>query len=136
MHLKHHEVNNLFWLYSMILFIGYNREIRCANRSIWVIWLPKSHFNVGTWQKKQNLKDMNYLRNIANNKTHRAQWMPPPGHIRTWYIIKFILWEINNLECRSVNRNWLYVQVRQWGELSLNKALDKCSDRFHFQLAL
>jgi hypothetical protein len=29
------------------------------------------------------------------------------------------------MECRSVNCNWLYVQVHQWGELPLNKALDK-----------
>jgi hypothetical protein len=68
---------------------------------------------------------MNYLKNTANNKTDIAQCLPSPGHVRNWYIIKFFLWKINNMECRSVYHNWLYGQVCQRGKLPLNKVMDK-----------
>jgi len=29
------------------------------------------------------------------------------------------------MEFRSVNRNWLYGQLHQWGKVPLNKVLDK-----------
>jgi hypothetical protein len=30
----------------------------------------------------KNKKDINYLKNTANNKTPTAQCLPPPGHVR------------------------------------------------------
>jgi hypothetical protein len=34
------------------------------------------------YNKKPKLKDINCLKNTANNKTHTAQCFPPPGHVR------------------------------------------------------
>jgi hypothetical protein len=34
------------------------------------------------WETKKKKKDMNYLKNTANNKTHTPQCLPPPGHVR------------------------------------------------------
>jgi len=35
------------------------------------------------WDMTKKIKDMHFLQNIANNKTHRAQCLPPAGHARS-----------------------------------------------------
>jgi hypothetical protein len=61
------KFNTLLWLYSMILFIGCNRGIGCANSLIWLTWLTKSDFNVGH-DKNQNWKNINYLKTLQTIK--------------------------------------------------------------------
>jgi hypothetical protein len=50
------------------------------------------------WDMTNNkIKVMKYLQNTEDNKTNTTRCLPPPGHARRWYIIKFFLWEISNI---------------------------------------
>ena len=53
------KFNNVFWLYSITSFIGYNWGIGCANRSISLILVTKGDFNVE--QDKQQDKNTVFL---------------------------------------------------------------------------
>ena len=67
---------------------------------------------------------MKYLQNTEDNKTHTTRSLPPPGYARRWYIIKFFLWEISNIEHRGVNHNGLYAKYANGVNLPLNKVPD------------